>query len=483
MNLVETLSALRDAGVTPRRQGDGLRLIGRYPSRLADAAREHKQAILAHLDTPPIFLDFETRSCASIKIGGRRYAADPTTQIMSCVFAIDGRIIIWTPGRFPPSIDWPTEYGPERPVEFVYGNSLPAAVADAIASGRILCAHNALGFERWIWKAGFLVQPLKWIDTLPLARAAGCPGSLDGSASWLLGKHKDDVGEALIKKYCLPYGTTKKFREPEGEDWQALVRYNLADTLLVERLYFELRQYDREPELLLVDERVNDRGVRVDTELARRILELANQETTRLKSDAERLTGGAVKATDLGRVAVLTNWLQSRGIVLDKKTDKGAIKLDKSIADGLLAGELPDDVRAVLEARRATARTTVSKLSGALADVDGDGRLRYRFTYHNAHTGRWASRGVQLQNLPKAKPDADVEAILSASHDAELFRAALGNLTFADGLSALIRPTFIAESGHVLVIADYAAIEARGLAWCAGEEWLLEKFRNGQDVY
>jgi DNA polymerase len=482
VNSIETIAALYATGGALRREGDALRLIGRYPQHLADAARQHKATILAHLDATPIYLDFETRSHASIKLGGRRYAADPTTQIMSCVFAIDNRIIIWTPGRFPPAITWPTEYGPERPVGTCSGNALPQIIADAIDAGRLLCAHNALGFERWIWQAKRLPEPIRWIDTIPWARAAGCPGSLDGAASWLLDKRKDAAGEALIKKYCAPYGKAKKYREPDDKDGSALIKYNLIDVLLLEQLYDQLRHYDREPELLLVDQRINERGVRVDTLLPQRILELADTETARLASEAERLTNGAVKATDLRRVAFLTEWLQSRGIVLDQKTAKGTLKLDKAIADTILGGSPPDDVRAVLEARRATARTTVGKLSGALNDVDGDCRLRHQFQYHNAHTGRWSSRGVQLQNLPRPKPAADVEALLDA-YDAESFRAALNGVSFADGLSALIRPTFVPALGQVLVISDFTSIEARGLAWCAGEEWVLDRFRHGEDLY
>jgi DNA polymerase len=480
--LTETLRQLHAAGVAPRRDGDRIWFRGKTPGYLVDAVRQHKAAILAHLDAPPIFLDFETRSHAPIKIGGRRYAADPSTQIISCVFSLDNRIIIWTPGRFSPSISWPAEYGPERPIETHCGNALPQYIADAIGEGHLLCGHNSTGFERWIWRARRLPEPIRWIDTIPLARAAGCPASLDGAASWLLDKRKDAAGEALIKKYCSPYGKAKKYREPSEPDWQALIRYNLIDVLLLEQLYDRLRHYDQEPELLIVDQRINDRGVRVDTLLAQRILELADLETARLAADAERRTNGTVKATDLGRVAFLTEWLQSRGITLDQKTAKGSTKLDKAIADTILGDSPPEDVRAVLEARRATARTTVGKLSGALADVDGDCRLRHQFSYHNAHTGRWSSRGVQLQNLPKPKPAANVEALLEA-HDADSFRAALNGLSFADGLSALIRPTFVAAPGHVLIIADYASIEARGLAWCADEQWIVDKYRAGEDLY
>jgi DNA polymerase len=198
----------------------------------------------------------------------------------------------------------------------------------------------------------------------------------------------------------------------------------------------------------------------------------------------ERATDGEVKASDLNRRDYLVNRLQGRGVELKGRTDKGKVRLAKSDADDLLADEtLPDDVRAVLVARRAVARTTVVKLKSALGDVGADGRLRDQFVFHVAHTGRWSGRGVQLQNLPKSRAGADVAALLNATGDAEQFRAALGGISFADGLSALIRPCFCASPGHLLLIADFGSIEARGVAWCAGERNFLDLIEAGQDVY
>jgi DNA polymerase len=314
LTVADVLTRLRAFGVYPLRR-EGERLIMFVPKKpepdpsFRPIVREHKAALLAYLDSSrPVFLDVETRSHASLRdMGGRRYAADPSTQILSAVFSLDGTIISWTPGRFPPTIAWPTEYGPTRPIITESGNALPRLIADAIASGRPICSHNALGFERWIWRAKRLPEPLRWIDTIPWARSAGCPASLDGAASWLLGKTKDTAGEALIKRYCLPYGKDKKFREIDGADWQALIRYNLIDVLLLEQIYAELRHYDQEPELLHADQVINERGVCVDVQLAKRILELAEQETARLAAEAERLTAGAIKATDLNRTVLLVH--------------------------------------------------------------------------------------------------------------------------------------------------------------------------------
>src|SRR5262249_7889733 len=122
----------------------------------------------------------------------------------------------WTPGRLPPAITWPTEYGPKRPIVTEKGNALPEAVASAIAAGRPLCAHNAHGFDKWVWRAKQLPEPVRWIDTIPWARSAGCPASLDGAACWLLDKTKDTAGEPLIKRYCQPYGEGQKVPTHRG---------------------------------------------------------------------------------------------------------------------------------------------------------------------------------------------------------------------------------------------------------------------------
>jgi hypothetical protein len=156
MNFQETLAALQAACVTPRREGENLRLLGWSSNSLKLAAREHKAAILAYLDAKatagnghatavqPVFLDLETRSRVDLRsVGGRRYAAHPTTDILSAVASLDGRILIWTPGRPTPALSWPEGFGAERPIDNYFGRELPPPLAEAIAAGRLLAAHNA----------------------------------------------------------------------------------------------------------------------------------------------------------------------------------------------------------------------------------------------------------------------------------------------------------------------------------------------------
>jgi DNA polymerase len=431
----------------------------------------------------------ETRSdCNLRKEGGRRYAAHPTTKILMAAALLDGRAIIWLPllDAPPPfEVKWPEGFGPALPIEIHIGRALPSPLADAIRAGRSFAAHNAFGFEAFVWAAQGLPAPVAWIDTLPWARAAGCPGGLDAAACWLLGLNKDNAGAKLLKRYTQPFGEDRKFRAIPPDDLAALVRYNLIDTLLLTRLHPLLAHHDREPDLVRLDRVINTRGVQVDRTLARAALALEADESARLAREAEQATGGAVKPTDLTRVPYLSSWLESRGIPMSR-TKKDHPSLTKEVADDLLRREdLPDDARAVLLARRAIGRVTTAKLGKALAFGDKDGRLRDQFLYHTAHTGRWTGHQAQLQNLPKPHEKLeDLTTLIESVHDAAAFRAALPEeVPFSDGLSALVRPSFIAAPGKILLIADFAGIEARGVAWLANEETQLNAFRQGRDLY
>jgi DNA polymerase len=449
--------------------------------------REHKADILAYLDSSqPVFLDVETRSRASLPdLGGRRYAADPTTQLLSCVAAVDERIVLWTPGCFSPAVAWPAGHGPERPIETHSCTVLPPILTEAIAAGRPICAHNALGFERWIWRAKQLPEPIRWIDTIPWARSAGCPASLDAAACWLLGKAKDATGKALIKRYCSPCGKAKKFREFRPEDWRALLTYNLIDVLLLEQLYPILRSFDREPEVLALDRVINERGMRLDTDLMKRLLALNESEVQTHLRQVLEITNGRVTESVISSPKQLIAYLKEQGVAIKAKTGKGADSLNKDEVKRILRSEPPEAIRAVLLARQAYARAGEDKIRAGLDSVDNDGRIRHQLVYHKAHTGRWAGCDMQLQNL--AKPHEaikDYEALLAATGDADAFRAALTEgVPFADGIASLIRPCLIPAAGHVLLIADFAGIEMRGAAWLANERSQLDAIERGEDVY
>jgi site-specific DNA-adenine methylase len=441
------------------------------------------------MQLPPVFIDLETCSlCDLSKEGGRRYACHPSTRILTAAALFDGKALIWLPFLdAPPSFEvgWPEGFGPALPIEVYVGQALPSPLADAIRAGRPFAAHNAFGFEAFVWAAQRLPAPATWIDTLPWARAAGCPGSLDAASCWLLGLNKDKAGAKLLARYTQPFGKDRKFRDIPPDHLAALVRYNLIDTLLLAKLYPLLVHRDGEPDLVRLDRAINTRGVRVDHTLARAALALEANESARLAREAEQVTGGAIKVADLTRPLYLGAWLESRGLPMSR-TEKGNLSLTKEAADNLLRRkDLPEDTRAVLLARRAIGRVTTKKLRKALAFCATDGRLRDQFLYHTAHTGRWTGHQAQLQNIPKPHEKLkDLTPLIESVHDAAAFRAALPEeVSFSDGLSALLRPCFVAGPGKTLLIADFASIEARGVAWLANEESQLTAFRQGRDLY
>src|SRR5215468_1210966 len=203
------LSRLRAAGVEVVANGDRLRW--RAPTGTLTAAdrlalQEHKPAILQLLasgsstkdgtvprSTAPVFLDLETRSLCDLKgAGGRRYARHPSTAILSTVALFDGRITVWCPqAEAAPAVAWPEGWGVPWPIDVFISSVLPLPLGNAIAAGRPFVAHNASGFERFVWAAKGLPQPVGWVDTLLEARAMGLPGKLDDLAKRLFGIGKD----------------------------------------------------------------------------------------------------------------------------------------------------------------------------------------------------------------------------------------------------------------------------------------------------
>jgi DNA polymerase len=478
----DLLDDLALAGIEATRDGDGLLLNPPEAARgrldLVARARDLKPVLLAALGEP-VFLDLETRSKADLKVvGGRNYALDPSTSILTAVALLDGKVLAWVPlATEAPAVTWPTGFGPALPVEVFVGPELPSPLAEAVAAGRAFCAHNARTFDSLVWAARGLPEPSRWLDTVPRCRAAGLPGALDAVGMQLFQVGKDPGGKRLIGRLCKP-AKGGRFREPTPRDLAELLQYNLQDVLLLAKVYDAVPDH-AEPDVLAVDRQINGRGIHFDPALAQRLLAIEDALLHELAAEAERLTGGEVVLADLNCLAYLLEWLQGRGIQV--------ATLDKDVLDRLLRKRnLDPAVRAVLLARRAAGRKGLAKLKAAAARIGPDGRLRDAFAYAAAHTGRWKSFKPQLHNLPKPAPavPADLEPLLAATDSLDSFRKALpAGVPVADGLSALIRPCFRAAPGKVLLIADYAQIEARTLAWLAGERALLDRFAAGEDVY
>jgi DNA polymerase bacteriophage-type len=473
-------------------------------------------------DSAPVFWDCETQSAAELRtVGGRLYAADPSTRVLTAVFHIDGVYHVWIPAyhdRAPSAANvWPAQLGAAQPVEVHHGG-LPAAVRAAVDAGRTFVAHNAFGFDRFIWE--HCIAPREnvgtppWADTIPAARAGGYPGKLDSIARELVSEGKD-AGHRILMKHIHATATPTGYEYPAvgAGALEVIARYNVADVELLRRVWAALDSAPVEADVIDAHDAVNHRGIRLDESLARKLTAVSGESVQRAADRIAELTGGELSAKNLRSTPQVNAWLASKGVrILSNQTDAtGARKLTlrkefvaQALANPWLmvdedapAGaekDIPPEVFEVLRLRSAALRITGAKGERAVMRASADSRARDLHTYHQAHTGRWSSAGIQIHNLPRPKKGVPVETLLAMHESGQwgndsaaayemIARELPAKLTVDDALSSLLRPLFVAEPGHALAVCDYAAVECRGIAWIAGEETLLDALASGRDVY
>ncbi|HKB39225.1 MAG TPA: hypothetical protein VKD72_22495, partial [Gemmataceae bacterium] len=434
-----------------------------------------------------IFFDVETQSAADLReVGGRIYAADPTTRPLVTVFLIGGRLVVWLPrylwpdGNVPPLSTQamaPVGYGPVPPIELHVADNMPPAAAEAAAAGKVFVAHNLADFDFHIASRFWSCVPARWYDTLPAARAAGYPGALDDLGHAILGIGKDPAGRALVKKLCkYPYPSTQPgLLVP-------LIRYTIADVLLL-RATYQTVAGSGEVDVIQHHYQLNARGVRFDADLANQLVGLEHAETEVINAQVRELTGCELENTrSPQRVRA---WLASQGVKLPSLAGK---LLEQFLADPeadlegvevLFEGDLPGPVSRVIQARLLTSRIAGPKLARAVRSVWPDRRLRDLLVYHQAGTGRWAGRGFQVHNLPKPRVKKfPTEELFTLYRDGKLTAEAIKalGLSVADAIGGLTRGCLEPAPGNAFLVADYAGVEARGVAWLADEQRLLDKF-------
>lgn len=408
------------------------------------------------------FVDFETQSNADLKkLGVWGYVGDKSTRLLSAVFKVRGRRpITWVP-KPPRGLTFPG---------LVTGVAVPDEVR-RLAESHTWVAHNAEGFDALVWATLFPAIRPRWQDTQILARCLGLPGSLDKLSRWFGGTGKTEEGSRAMRILTSKAGVIGTLPL-----WKTLLEYNVKDVEMLETIYDHVSPaLVHHAKTLAAHSAVNDRGIKVDRRLAQELADLWEKSKNDARDEIAELTGGKLNVNNIRSGPIVHAWLRSQGLHLEtlRRDEVNLLLDDPDTLEGCEDAEL---VRAVLAFRSHVTRTAESKLERLLSSTTSGDRLRYWATYHAAATGRWASRGVQLHNLPRGG-SLDVEKTLRA-----LSLTALGE-DVAESLNTLTRPAFMASEGKTLGILDYSAVEARGLAWLCGEDRLLDRFARGEDVY
>ena len=405
-----------------------------------------------------IHFDFETRSEIDLKkVGAFVYSEHPSTEAMCLCYKID-----------------------DGPVETWRRNDpAPTKLFELLEQGALFVAHN-IEFDANIWEhtCGWPRIPLEQRrDTAAMVAAMSMPRNLEKAIAFLeLPFPKDMEGNKLMMKMTKPRRPSKtnpaKYWDTP-EMYARLVKYCEQDVRAESALEKEVRPLSAaEEKVLHASNAMNDRGVCIDVGACSRMLELLEDGKARA---LEAVTEFGLPSDALTRVALLKKWLGEQGVKVDS--------LAKKAVSDLLAGDLPDNVRGVLKLRQEIGKTSTAKYEALMRRTSSDGRLRGSLMFHGASTGRWSGRGAQPQNLPRGDvkdTDTAIEAVMVG--DVEFVEMVYGMSIF-DVASSCLRGMFMAKPGHKLAICDYSAIEARVLAWLAGQDDVLEIFQGHGMIY
>lgn len=414
-----------------------------------------------------LLLDLETYSSAEIsKTGAFKYVESEDFELLLLAYA------------------WDDE--PVRVLDLLDPNGhdeMPDIMSGILDPDTVKVAHNS-AFERACLTRylGRDLPPEEWEDTMILAAMNGLPLSLDAAGAALeLRDQKIREGTALISYFCKPCrptiangGRTRNRPEHAPDKWERFKAYCKRDVEVEQAIYRRLRSFpvtDFERKVWALDARINERGVRIDTGLVAAAIAQNEAFTTRRMAEMRRLTG----LENPNSVAQLKDWLETAGMSADS--------LNKTAVQELKDKATDPTTRRVLELRQQLGKTSVTKYEAMQSAVCADGRVRGLLQYYGAgRTGRWAGRLVQVQNLPQNHLDG-LSLVRELVRERDLETLELCFDSVPDVLSQLIRTAFVAGEGNIFHVADYSAIEARVIAYLAGEKWRMDVFRSGGDIY
>ena len=417
-----------------------------------------------------ISLDIESFSDVDLrKCGVYRYTESPNFDILLLSYSIDD--------------------GPIQIIDLANGEEIPSEITDAILSSDVIkTAYNA-NFERVALlrylsrKLGRVVylDPSSWLCSEVQAAMLGLPLHLEGVAKVLrLDNQKMSEGKVLIRYFCIPCrptaangGRTRNLPSDAPEKWELFKQYNKTDVeveLEIRRKHKDYPIPEKEQELYVLDQKINDRGLMVDMDLVKAAIKCDRQFTVAATERAYELTG----LENPNSVSQLKTWLKDQGVEVESLSKKNV----KELVD-----ETEGEVEEALKLRLLMAKTSVKKYEAIERAVCNDGRVHGLFQFYGANrTGRFSGRLVQFQNLPQnhIKDLELARELLKADRfdDIELLYGNTPNF-----LSELIRTAFIPKEGHRFIVADFSAIEARVISRIAGEKWRLDVFASHGKIY
>lgn len=428
-------------------------------------------------------IDIETYSSVDLaKCGVYKYAESPDFEVLLFGYAVDG--------------------GEVNVVDLTAGETIPADVLDALTDDRVAkWAFNAqferVCLSRFLSDLGISLDPFHdrhplstecarflnpegWRCSMVWAATLGLPLSLEGVGTVLgLEKQKLTEGKELIRYFCVPCketaangGRTRNLPEHAPEKWARFKAYNVRDVEAEMGIQQKLINFPVSPDIwdeYHIDQEINDRGIGIDMELVRQAIRMDDLSREKLTAAMKHLT----ELENPNSVAQMKQWLSEKGMEVDSLGKKEVAAMLK---------DCPEELRPVLTLRQQLAKSSVKKYTAMQNAVCADSRARGMFQFYGANrTGRFAGRIIQLQNLPQNHlPDLAEARSLVRAGDYSAVEMIYEDVP--DTLSQLIRTAFVPQKGRLFYVSDFSAIEARVIAWLAGENWRMEVFKGG-DIY